>query len=135
MLQWLFKKKNVDVPPSQENTTIIGSDSEIKADGSKVAAAIAIAAQHQSAGRYLEAEASFKSFLAVNPENSEALRMLGALKLQVGQHDNAAALLSRASAGPAALSPPASWLPSCGGAAPGRREPGRGSWRGLPGWR
>jgi protein O-GlcNAc transferase len=96
MLQWLFKKKTVDATRAQGNIAIVGSASEITTDGRKVDAAIAIAAQLQRAGRYLEADASFKNFLAANPENSEALRMLGALKLQTGQHKSAAELLSRA---------------------------------------
>ncbi len=96
MLQWLFKRNTGDTRSVRDNSATSGSASEIETDGRKVDAAIATAAQHQSAGRYLEAEACFKSCLAANPENSEALSMLGALKLQMGQHDNAAESLSRA---------------------------------------
>ena len=96
MLQWLFKRKTLDVPPVQNNIAMSGSASEIKTDGRKIDAAITIAAQHKSAGRYLEAEANFKSCLEANPEDFEALSMFGALKLQMGQHDSAAELLSHA---------------------------------------
>ena len=58
MLQWLFKKKTVDAPNAQDVNVNSGSASEMTTDDRKVDNAITIASQHQSAGRYAEAEAS-----------------------------------------------------------------------------
>jgi len=51
---------------------------------------------HHQAGRLAEAEACYRRVLAVQPNHSDALNMLGALAHQVGRHDVAVDLIGRA---------------------------------------
>ena len=50
---------------------------------------LAIAAEHQKAGRLKEAKALYREVLQVNPENVDALRMMGAAALSEGRIDEA----------------------------------------------
>jgi tetratricopeptide (TPR) repeat protein len=55
-----------------------------------------IAIQHHQAGRLQEAGRIYQSVLARNPNDSEALHLLGVVAHQLGQHQPAAQLMSRA---------------------------------------
>ncbi len=55
-----------------------------------------IAIQHHQAGRLQEAGHIYKSVLARNPNNADALHLLGLVAHQLGQHQPAAELMSRA---------------------------------------
>src|SRR6516162_6783186 len=55
-----------------------------------------IAIQHHQAGRLQEAGRIYQSVLARNPNNPDALHLLGLVAHQLGQHQPAAQLLSRA---------------------------------------
>ena len=55
-----------------------------------------IAIQHHQAGRLQEAGRIYQSVLARNPNDPEALHLLGLVVSQLGQHQPAAQLISRA---------------------------------------
>ncbi len=46
---------------------------------------LATAVQHHQDGRVAEAEALYRQILAAEPDNSEALHLLGVLSLQQGE--------------------------------------------------
>lgn len=52
-------------------------------------------ALHQ-AGRFAEAEACYQRVLAVEPENPDALHLIGTVAYQVGRHDTAIAMIGQA---------------------------------------
>ncbi|HEY2413244.1 MAG TPA: tetratricopeptide repeat protein [Pirellulaceae bacterium] len=58
--------------------------------------AFAIAVQHQEAGRLQAAEEIYRQILAVDPNNVNALQLLGHLALNVGRLEDAATYISRA---------------------------------------
>jgi len=58
--------------------------------------AIRVAGEHHRAGRLVEAEAIYRRILAVQPENAEALSLLGVIAGQVGQFDKAIELQQKA---------------------------------------
>jgi len=58
--------------------------------------AIDLAIEHQRRGRPAEAERILRQVLAVEPENLNALQLLGVCALRQGRHDQAVALLQRA---------------------------------------
>ena len=51
---------------------------------------------HQRAGRFVEAEACYQHALATEPEQPDALHLLGVVAYQTGRHDVAAALIAQA---------------------------------------
>ena len=57
---------------------------------------LAVAAEHQKAGRLKEAKALYREILEANPENVDALRMMGMLALSESQVDKAERFLRRA---------------------------------------
>lgn len=57
-----------------------------------------VAVQHQQAGRLPQAEAICRQIIAGQPENADALHMLGILALQTGQPDAAVEWIARAAA-------------------------------------
>ncbi|MBT8099455.1 MAG: sulfotransferase [Gammaproteobacteria bacterium] len=57
---------------------------------------LALAAEHQQAGRYQEAAELYREVLRTNPKNVDALRMLGILAFGEGQVDEAERLFRRA---------------------------------------
>ncbi len=57
---------------------------------------LATAVQHHRAGRAREAEALYRQVLAAQPDNPEALQLLGTLRLQEGDAAAAAGLIRRA---------------------------------------
>src|SRR5438270_5532221 len=58
--------------------------------------ALELALQHHQAGRLAEAEPIYRRVLAQEPNNVDALHLLGMIALQVGQHDAAIDLIRRA---------------------------------------
>src|SRR5260221_8356780 len=54
------------------------------------------ALQHHQAGRLPEAEAAYREMLEVDPDNIDALHLLGVISHQRGEHERAAELISRA---------------------------------------
>jgi len=58
--------------------------------------ALQIALQHHQAGRLAEAEPIYRQILAHEPNNADALHLLGMIALQVGQHDGAIDFIRRA---------------------------------------
>ena len=57
---------------------------------------LATAVQHHQDGRVKEAEALYRQVLAAEPDNPEALHLLGVLSLQRGDAQAAADLIRRA---------------------------------------
>jgi Flp pilus assembly protein TadD len=57
---------------------------------------VALALAHHGAGRIGEAESLYRKALAVDPENFDALHMLGVVNLQAGQAAGAVALIEQA---------------------------------------
>ena len=57
---------------------------------------LGLALQHHSAGRLLEAESIYHQILQTNPEQPQALHMLGVIASQAGNHDAAVELISKA---------------------------------------
>ena len=57
---------------------------------------LAVAAEHQKAGRLKEAKALYREILEANPENVDALRMMGMLALSESQADKAERFFRRA---------------------------------------
>jgi tetratricopeptide (TPR) repeat protein len=55
-----------------------------------------LALQHHQAGRLAEAEAIYRRILALQPENSDALNLLGVIASQKGEHRQAVELIKRA---------------------------------------
>lgn len=55
-----------------------------------------LALQHHQAGRLPEAEALYRQILEAQPDNPHALHLLGVIAHQVGQHDAAIQLITRA---------------------------------------
>ncbi|MCC7328063.1 MAG: tetratricopeptide repeat protein [Burkholderiales bacterium] len=58
--------------------------------------AIEIAASHHQAGRLSEAENIYRQVLAFDPDNFDALHLLGVVALQLQRHSDAVALIERA---------------------------------------
>ena len=58
--------------------------------------AMALALEHQNAGRLADAESIYRQVLSVNPRNADALHLLGLLAINVGRHDVAVSLISEA---------------------------------------
>ena len=58
--------------------------------------AMQTALAHHQAGRLAEAEALYRQVLAVQPQNPDALHLLGLIAHQVGRQDAAADLIGRA---------------------------------------
>lgn len=63
-----------------------------------IADALKLALEHHEAGRFPEADQIYKQILASEPENVNALFLHGTIASQTGLHDDAIALLTRASA-------------------------------------
>jgi tetratricopeptide (TPR) repeat protein len=62
----------------------------------EVAEALSLALEHQQAGRLEQAEALYREILAREPDNADALDLLGVLACQKGRRHQAAALIARA---------------------------------------
>ncbi len=58
--------------------------------------AVEMGASHHQAGRLSEAEGIYRQVLAVDPDNFDALHLLGVVALQLQRHADAAALIKRA---------------------------------------
>lgn len=61
-----------------------------------VAEAFALALQHHQSGRLAEAERGYREILAVQPEHSDSLHLLGVIALQTGNPKPALALIQQA---------------------------------------
>jgi Flp pilus assembly protein TadD len=57
---------------------------------------VQIALDHHKAGRFAEAEATYRQILAVNPNEANALNLLGSLAAQLGRYDEALDLMNKA---------------------------------------
>ncbi len=62
----------------------------------RVPEAIVTAAEHQRAGQLRQAERIYKRILKGQPDNADALHLLGVLSHQVGKNDVAVALIGKA---------------------------------------
>ena len=58
--------------------------------------ALELASQHHKAGRLPESEAIYQQILKENPEQVDAVHMLGVLAYQVGKHELAIELITKA---------------------------------------
>src|SRR6478672_6703075 len=58
--------------------------------------ALQIALQHHQAGQLAQAEKIYRQILSVEPDNPDALNLLGVLAHQSGKDDDALGLISRA---------------------------------------
>src|SRR5256885_39908 len=58
--------------------------------------ALQLAIQHHHAGRLNDAETIYRQVLTEDPKNPEAMRLLGVVAMQVGQHDVALNLITQA---------------------------------------
>lgn len=61
-----------------------------------IAEALTLAVDHHNAGRLNEAEAVYRNIIDADPNNSDALHLLGVIANQVGQYDVAAGLIRQA---------------------------------------
>ncbi len=61
-----------------------------------LAEALQIGLAHQQAGRLPQAEAAYRSILAADPGNADALHLLGTVAHHVGKHDAAVELIQQA---------------------------------------
>ena len=52
-----------------------------------ISEALAIAVQHHQAGRLQQAEQIYRNILAVEPNNANAIHLLGLIAYQVGRHE------------------------------------------------
>src|SRR5262245_33319582 len=62
----------------------------------EITAALQLAVSHHHAGRLAEAESIYRQVLAVQPDNVDALRLLGILACRTGHVDPGVTLLRRA---------------------------------------
>ena len=58
--------------------------------------AVALAIEHQKAGRLQEAEALYRQILQVHPHHPDALHLLGMVAYQVGKYEIALDFVSQA---------------------------------------
>src|SRR5438105_11838467 len=58
--------------------------------------ALRTALQHHQAGHFAAAEQAYQKIIAIDPENAQALQLLGVICLQTGRAADAAELISRA---------------------------------------
>ena len=58
--------------------------------------ALRTALQHHQAGQFAQAEQAYQKIIAVDPENAQALQLLGVIRLQTGRPADAAGFISRA---------------------------------------
>src|SRR5271170_4889434 len=63
---------------------------------STITQAIQLAVEHHQAGRLADAERIYRRVLEVDPENREALHLLGLIAHQTGNHELAVQLIGRA---------------------------------------
>ena len=61
-----------------------------------ISEALAIAVQHHQAGRLQAAEQIYRQILAVEPNQADALHLLGVIAYQVGKHEAAVEYIRRA---------------------------------------
>jgi tetratricopeptide (TPR) repeat protein len=61
-----------------------------------ISEALAIAVQHHQAGRFQAAEQIYRQILALQPDQADALHLLGVLAYQAGQHATAVQYITRA---------------------------------------
>ena len=61
-----------------------------------ISEALAIAIQHHQAGRLQAAEQIYRQILAVEPNQADALHLLGVIAYQVGKHEVAVEYIGRA---------------------------------------
>src|ERR1043165_1530859 len=64
--------------------------------GEAVADRLQTGLAHHQAGRFAEAELCYQRVLAVQPENADALHLIGNIAYQVGRHDVAIAMIGQA---------------------------------------
>ena len=57
---------------------------------------VSVGRQHHQAGRFAEAEACYRRVLAAQPDNADALHLLGIIAHQTGRHDLAVGLVRQA---------------------------------------
>src|SRR5688572_14601375 len=58
--------------------------------------ALALAVEHHEKGRLADAEQIYRQILAIDPQDADALHLLGVIGLQVGQHEVAVECIRRA---------------------------------------
>ena len=93
MFKWLFKNdKKTTCAPQPQHSPNASNESGVGDHSST----IHIALQHHQAGRLAEAEAAYHAVLAVDPDNFDALHLLGVIAYQFAKHEQAAALISQA---------------------------------------
>mgnify|MGYP003333077465 CR=1 FL=1 len=61
-----------------------------------IAGVLSLATQHHQAGRLAQAQALYREVLKADADNADALHLLGVLASQVGEHQQALALIERA---------------------------------------
>ena len=96
MFEWLSKTDKKTAPGS--SATGASRSPAASNEGGVVACfpTIDIALQHHQAGRLSEAEVAYRAVLAAEPGNIDALHFLGVIAYQLGNHEQAAELISRA---------------------------------------
>ena len=90
----LFKKK--PAPLSNSNAEVSGVAGEQIEAPQAFAQAIAIAAGHQQNGRLADAEKVYRRVLKADPDQFDALQLLGLLLHQKGESETGAELVARA---------------------------------------
>lgn len=96
MLKWLFKKRSSSAPPRQKAPLAKALGSVSQGPTNTLAQKIELASLHHSAGRFSEAEAGYRQVLSFDAGNFDAMHHLGVLSFQMGRHDQAVELISRA---------------------------------------
>ena len=96
MFRWIFKKRPTGAPFRERVALPNVSDPVGEGQAYSPVQAIETAVQHQTAGRFSEAEAIYGKILAADSNNFDALHLLGVLRYQRGDHGGAVDLISRA---------------------------------------
>lgn len=93
MLNWLFRKKaNREGGTPERNDT---PPTAATVDASRRPPQVEAAIEHHHAGRRTEAEVACRNALASDPENPDALHLLGILAFERGDHSTAATLIAK----------------------------------------
>lgn len=93
LFSWLFRKRGSRKDTSPETGGL--SPAAVAVGSPSLLRQVEVAIEHHRAGRRSDAEQACRTALAGDPENPDALHLLGILAFERGDHDEAATLISR----------------------------------------
>jgi Tfp pilus assembly protein PilF len=96
MFKWFFKNDKKAPSRSSAERAPRATTSYNEEIGISQSSVIHDGLKHHQSGRLAEADAAYREVLAGDPENFDALHLSGVIAFQVGQHDAAAELITRA---------------------------------------